>query len=55
MRRLIAAAAIVLALALGACVPEREKEPPMDGSTAGANAVTLEELGISQEGVRHGD
>lgn len=53
--RTLLAAAIVLALALGACVPAREKEPPMDGSTAGANAVTLEDLGIDATEVQHGE
>ena len=47
--RLAFVAVIVFALALGACEPahtDAPDEPVMDGSTAGANAVTMEDLGI---------
>ena len=51
--KLVVVAAIVAALALGACDPApKEPEQPMDGSTAGANAVTLQDLGIDPEEVQ---
>ena len=50
------AAVIVVALAIGACdrgAVDTSSDQPMDGSTAGANAVTLEDLGIEREEVPH--
>lgn len=52
------AAVIVIALAIGACdrgAVDTSSEQPMDGSTAGANAVTLEDLGIDTTEVQHGE
>ena len=52
------AAVIVVALAIGACdrgAVDTSSDQPMDGSTAGANAVTLEDLGIDATEVQHGE
>lgn len=50
------AAVIVVALAIGACdrgAVDTSSDQLMDGSTAGANAVTLEDLGIDATEVQH--
>lgn len=52
------AAVIVVGLAIGACdrgAVDTSSDQPMDGSTAGANAVTLEDLGIDATEVQHGE
>ena len=53
---LVVAALAVIALVIVACLAPAAEEKPMDGSTAGSNAVTIEELRARGGEVRnHGE